>query len=159
MKKQVILPIFERKSNRFSRFVVILFIGGLIGVFLNIFLLNSMILYCFTIGLIILSGIIMGVLDIDKRVGVLILNELTINVNNEKIIPIEDVRDLKITIGGYEGRRGLDNLRSFYADDGKNNFIEFTNNNLHKKIRILVSSQNYDALIDMVEIWKREGIL
>jgi hypothetical protein len=158
MKNQIILPIFEEKSNRFSKVIAILFICGLVGTFLNIFFLNSMLLYCFTIGIIILSGVIMGVLNVDKCVGTLILTELTININNKEIIPIEDVKDMKITIGGFEGRRGLDNLRSFYADNGKNNFIEFVNNNSHKKIRILVSSQNYDALINMVEVWKKNKI-
>lgn len=159
MKKQIILPILDEKSNRYSKFIVRLFICGLVGVFLNIFFLNSIFMYCLTIGVVIFSGIIMGVLNIHERTGTLILTELDININNKEIISIKDVRDLKMILGGYEGKKGLYNLRSIYADDGKNNFIEFVKNSSRKRIRMLVSSKNYESLITLREVWKKNGVM
>lgn len=149
MAQQVILPIFEKRSNHFSKFIVSLFISGLIGVFLNTILWNSIFLFYFTIGLILLSGLIMAQINSDSSVGTIILTEYEIIINNFEIIPIQDLQDFKISINGYEGRRGLDNMRSFYADDGKNNYLEFVSNNSHRKFRFLVSSKNYEALINL----------
>jgi hypothetical protein len=157
MVQQVILPIFEKRSNFFSKFIVTLFIIGLIGVLLNIVFWKSIFLSNFIVGLILLSGFIMGLINNDIRVGTIILTESEIRINNFEIISIQDVQDFKILINGYEGRRGLHNVRSFYADEGKNNYLEFESNNTHYKFRFLVSSKNYEALINLKKVLENQN--
>jgi hypothetical protein len=125
----------------------------------NIFFLNNLVFNYFTIGLTILSGIFIGILKVDKYLGTIKLNEFEIIINDEEIIQIQDIQNLKISIGGFEGRRGIDNLRSFNADDGKNNFIEFVHNHSHKKFRILLSSQNDEAFMEIIRIWESQKII
>jgi hypothetical protein len=153
MTKKVILPIFERRSSRFSKFLLVSILFALFGLILNIYIFNSEILNFCLIGLLILSGIFMMTIQMDKQVGTIILTDQHFYIDDKEIIPIQNIKGLKIKIGGFEGRKGFDNLRSFVADDGKNNFIEFEHNQVYRKFRIFISSKNFEPFIDLTEKW------
>lgn len=154
MTKQVTLPIVEMKSDRFSRFFLLLFFSGFILVFLNIFIWDLKILYVLSIALILLYALISWVISADRQNGILILTEDKININNTEIFLIKEIQDLKIFINGFEGRIGLEHLRSFNFDNGKNNFIQFISHGSKRKYRFLVSFQNYDAVVRIKEKWE-----
>jgi hypothetical protein len=155
MNTQIKLPIVERKSNGLHRFFLGLILCGFILMVLSYSIWNIAALKVLSLVLILLGGVVMQFFEFDEETGLLILTEETIQVNNNEPIPIWETSNFELRINGYEGRRGLDNFKNIFPDDGKSNFIQFEWNQSTVKLRFFVSDKNYRPLIELNKKWKR----
>jgi hypothetical protein len=155
MNTQIKLPIVERKSNGLHRFLLGLILCGFILMVLSFSIWNIPALKVLSLVLILLGGVVMQFFEFDEETGRLILTEETIQINNNEPIPIGETSNLALSINGYEGRRGLDNFKNIFPDDGKSNFIQFEWNQSTVKLRFFVSDKNYQPLIELNKKWKQ----
>ena len=154
MNTQIKMPIVENKAMGLYRFFLGLILCGFILLVLNSNFWNILALNVLSLVLILPVGLVMQFFEFDEEVGLLILTDDTIQINNDEPIPIGETAHLVLNINGYEGRRGLDNFKKIFPDDGKSNFIYFEWNQSTVKLRFFVSDKNYQPLMELNKKWK-----
>lgn len=151
MPFQVFLPIIEVKSNRSVSIFLVVYLIGLISLIVNVTLFEVKFLYGVSLAFIFLAGLIATPNDKNIDAGLLYMDLNCIKIRKSDAIPMSEISELKITIGGYEGR-----MTGFLKgmDSGNNNKIEFTHNNEKYEYRFFLSYQKMEMLVYISDKWK-----
>lgn len=155
MNTQIKLPIVENKSMGLYRFFLGLILCGFILLVLNSIIWNILGLNVLSLVLILPVSVVMQFYEFDEEIGLLILTDDTIQINQDEPIPIVETSHLELRINGYEGRRGLDNFKNIFPDSGKANFIYFEWKQSSVKLRFFVTDKNYLPLIELNKKWRQ----
>lgn len=156
--KIVELPILEYKKRNRVQYFLIIYIFLFLSLICNILIFNLNILnYIFITGIFIF-GIIMRLIKNDRITGIIYLSDCYIKIKNEKEISINEIQNIKFTINGYEGRKGLDNIKSIFSDDGKNNSIEFSYNNKIYNYRFYLTLFNHKNILQLLKKWENNKL-
>jgi hypothetical protein len=151
MPYQVDLPIFEVKPSRLPSVALALLYVGLVFLFVNKFFFEIEYLIFVSLGFIFFAILIEIFNNKIKDAGLLYMDLFCLKINKSDAIPMSEISELKITIGGYEGR-----MTGFLKgmDSGNNNFIEFTHNNEKYTFRFFLSYQKMEMLDYISDKWK-----
>lgn len=108
---------------------------------LNSYIWNILALNVLSLVLILPVSVVMQFFEFDEEIGLLILTDEAIQINQDEPIPIVETSHLELRINGFEGRRGLDNFKNIFPDNGKSNFISFEWNQSTVKLRFFVTDK------------------
>jgi hypothetical protein len=153
MEKQVFLPIQKIKSKNQAIIILIFYLTAVLGLILSVFFFKNTLLMNLSISIILLIGFVSIFYKNYKKDGILIINELEIKINKIEKFSINEIKELKIIIGGYEGQ--FHTIRGF-TKSGNSNCIEFKYQNKKYKFDFFLSYQKYLIFDTIIEKWKNE---
>jgi hypothetical protein len=154
---KIILPILENQKKPWSGLIVLTYLMCFCILIINLLFFKIAVINFVLLGLVILFGFILGIVKNDTITGNIFICEHVINVNGTRH-NVEELELIEISINGFEGRKGLDNIKSFYSDDGMNNYFSLTKNNCSTKYQIILSEKNYNLILLLAKKWKNENV-
>lgn len=135
------------------------FLLAFLSIQLHIFIFEIGIIFYISIGILMLSGILISFINKAKKIGVISISKEFIQINNERQISFSEIEDFKFSMNGFDGRRGLDNFRSLFPDNGTNNFIKFKHGNSNYQYRIYISANSYKKLTELLDYLHEKQII
>jgi hypothetical protein len=150
-------PIIENQKKPWSGLIVTTYLSCFLLLIINLVFFKNMILNYIIIGMVILLGFIIGIVKNDTISGKIVVDEKLIVIKGKEY-KIEELEFIEIIINGFEGRKGIDNIKSFYSDDGKNNYFKISKNKCITKYQIILSEKNFNLILLLDKNWKHQNV-